>query len=389
MNANAHLIIYSPTLRPGGTERVVLNLCHHLQILRTNISVCTMESGLYADELQSFGINVCRLSSNFPGRYTTAGKAINYLNMLRCLNRIISAKQPVIVHSQHFGPLIQLFLLRKLFRVKFGWIHTEHSHDEAKKDYDKFFCRLFKPLRAPDIISGVTDTITHYLQDISGMPPGRSETVLNGIETSRLSSNPKIKKKIELGFNSDDLIVGAVGQLRTEKNQQMIIKAFAKLAPLIPNLHLVICGEGICRPELEELVSSLGLTDRVHMLGFRQDVYEIMSTFDVFCLPSVYEGLPLSILEAWAARLPVVGTDVVGINELVSDNNNGLLVRLNDEGQMATAISTLLQDKELANKLADNGHSLAVNKFDIKIMVNKYTDLYNRIFDSMNKHTAV
>jgi len=373
------LIYYLPCLVPGGTEKVVLNLCRNVSRKHFDISVCSMTGGLFADEIRLLGIPVTILSESSANPLSIFGKIVNFSRMLRILSSIINSSGPTLVHSHHYGPLLQLFLLRKFTPMKFGWIHTEHSWTDVRNAYALKLYRLLNPLKSADIISGVADKVTSYMAEVSGISPDKAITVLNGIETDQFRLVDRHAKRRELGFTSRDVVVGTVGMLRAEKNQQLAIRAFALLAAEDENLHLVICGEGEHRTDLERLATELCVENRVHFLGFRMDVHEIMSAFDIYCLPSVYEGLPLSILEAWAANKPVVATNVIGTREIVIDGENGLLVPLNDEKKMAEAILQIMQDASLGSLLGSRGHHVVMNRFDIRQMVNRYELLYEQI----------
>ena len=373
------LIYHVPSLGAGGTERVVLNLCRNVSRDRFDIHVCAMVDGLFADEIRSLGIPVTILSESVRRNNTIVGKLRNYFRMLWSLRSLIAEDGPTVVHSHHFGPLMQLFFIRKISSKQFGWVHSEHSWTDVRNAYAISLYRFLNPLKSADIISGVAEKVTTYMRETSGSPVERAMTVLNGIETDQFCMTDGGMKRGELGFAPDDLIIGTVGMLRTEKNQQLLIRAFAQAVTKMSNLHLVICGDGVCRMDLEELAVSLGVSSRIHFLGYRMDTNEIMSVFDVYCLPSEYEGLPLSILEAWAAGKPVVATDVLGNIDIVRDEVNGLLVPLNDEIKMAEAILRLVKDQALANTIAGNGYEAVMADYDIRRMVDRYEQIYEAI----------
>lgn len=262
---------------------------------------------------------------------------------------------------------------------RFGWLHTEHSRADVHNSYANRYYRMVNPMTGPDIISGVADKVTSHMIEVSGAPADRAVTVLNGIDTTLYGQQRPQAKKQELGFKESDKIIGTIGNLRREKNQQLLIRAFHLLSTKLPDAHLVICGDGDCRAGLEQLAAELGIAARVHFLGFRMDAHEIMAIFDVYCLPSVYEGLPLSILEAWAAQQPVVATDVIGISDIVRHEHNGLLVPLDDDAKMADALLRVLQDSVLAQRLSGNGHTLLLDKYDLKQMLRQYEEIYKNI----------
>jgi glycosyltransferase involved in cell wall biosynthesis len=142
---------------------------------------------------------------------------------------------------------------------------------------------------------------------------------------------------------------------------------------------LVLAGDGPCRKELEQLARELAVADRVHFLGHRLDAPDVMAMFDVYCLPSVYEGMPLSILEAWSAGKPVVATDVTGIREIVIHETNGLLVPVNDPQALADQFHRVLGDRELRERISLQGQRFALEKCTMAGMVRQYEELYEQV----------
>jgi L-malate glycosyltransferase len=373
------LIYYIPCLGTGGTERVVLNLCRHVSKDLFEIEVCSMSDGLIGNAIRALNIPVKIICKAPTGNQTIVGKICNYLKMIARLHSPIVIGRPTVFHTHHYGPLLQMFLVKKFGMKPFGWLHTEHSRTDVHNSYANPFYRMVNPMRGPDIVSGVSEKVTSLMNEVSGIPADRSVTILNGIDTTLYKAENREKKRHELGFTNNDRIIGTIGNLRKEKNQRLLIRAFSLLIRDIPDLYLVICGDGEYRSELESLSNNLGIASRVRFLGFRMDAHEIMSTFDIYCLPSVYEGLPLSILEAWAAHKPVVATDVIGINDIVHHESNGLLVPLDNERKMAEALSTFLRDSALAQRLADNGHTSLLKNYDLNQMIKLYSELYQKI----------
>lgn len=379
MAAKIRVVYFLPCFGIGGTERVVLDLCRKVSQARFDIAVCTMVGGVFAEQVAASGIPVHLLAPPVTGGRSLPGKISNYLKMLSSLRSVISQGTRTVLHTHHYGPLMQAFLLRKLASPRFGWLHTEHSLTDVHNAYALPLYRLLNPMKGADLINGVSEQVSASMRQVSGMNSGRVVTVLNGIETARFASQDGSAKRAELGFAPDQILVGTVGMLRPEKNQQLAVRAFALAAGQIAKLQLVVCGEGECRPALERLAAELGVKDRVHFLGYRTDAHQIMAALDIYCLPSVYEGLPLSVLEAWAAKKPVVATRVMGNADIIDHELNGLLVPLGDAEQMAQAMTRLLFAPTLARQLADQGHDVAMGGFDVKHMVQHYEQIYEKI----------
>ena len=133
--------------------------------------------------------------------------------------------------------------------------------------------------------------------------------------------------------------------------------------------------------DLEQVASELGISGKVLFLGHRLDAPEIMSTFDIYCLPSFYEGMPLSIMEAWAAGKPVIATDVLGIAELVTHGVNGYLVPSDEPRKLADGIMDIVRNDRLREQLAENGNRFALEQCGIGAMVKRYEALYLKVME--------
>jgi L-malate glycosyltransferase len=373
------LIFYLPCLGTGGTERVVLNLCRTISRTQFAIEVCTPFGGPLADVIISLGIPVTFLTAADETSGSLWGKGRRFLGRLAMLRRMISGEMPTVFHTHHMGPLLHLYLLRIAGFRKFGWVHTEHSRTDVVSAYGLRLFRILNPLKGPDLLTGVSPAVTEIMRSVSAVPEEKCASVLNGIETSLYESSHRDQKRAAMGFLSGDRIIGAIGNLRREKNQQLLLKAFAILVETDPRAKLLLCGDGECRAGLERSARELNVANRVQFLGYRLDAHEIMGIFDVYCLPSVYEGLPLSILEAWAAQRPVVATDVIGIRDIVRHGENGLLVPLDDERRMAGEILRVLENSGLAAELAAEGFRLVMSRYDVEKMVTGYESLYQRV----------
>jgi glycosyltransferase involved in cell wall biosynthesis len=169
----------------------------------------------------------------------------------------------------------------------------------------------------------------------------------------------------------------AVGRLKAPKDFSTLVRAVAVLSPESFD-DVLIVGEGPDRPELERALSFRGLDRRIRLLGERADVPALLADADVFVLSSRSEGLPLSVLEAMAAGLPVVASDVGGVHELVVGGETGLLVRPGDPDELAAALRALLADRELRRRLGDAGRARAEALFDLASFRRAHVELYRR-----------
>ena len=170
----------------------------------------------------------------------------------------------------------------------------------------------------------------------------------------------------------------SVARLFPQKNQEMMIRVFAKIAEKYPDWKLVIYGEGPLRAELEALVSSFKLQERVLLPGRTEKVIDELRKSKIFCLSSDYEGMSNSMIEAICVGLPVVSTKVSGTDELIQDGVNGLLVSIGDEQGMTDALEKLIQDEELMKQMGEENREKA-SLFQIETIVNEWMKLINRV----------
>ena len=197
--------------------------------------------------------------------------------------------------------------------------------------------------------------------------PVKDEALASSIENGKL--------KIE---NSKRPRIISVARLYPQKNQEMMIRAFAKIADKYPDWELMIYGEGPLRVELEALVSSYKLQERVLLPGRTEKVIEELRKSKIFCLSSDYEGMSNSMIEAICVGLPVVSTKVSGTDELIQDGVNGLLVDIGDEQGMTDALEKLIQDSKLMKKMGEANREKA-SLFQIETIVNEWMKLINQV----------
>lgn len=170
----------------------------------------------------------------------------------------------------------------------------------------------------------------------------------------------------------------SVGRLYPQKNQEMMIRAFAKVADDFPDWQLVIFGEGPLRAELESLVSSFKLQDRVLLPGRTENVVGELRKSKIFCLSSDYEGMSNSMIEAICVGLPIISTKVSGTEDLVKDGENGLLIEIGDENSMSRGMKRLIEDDNMMNKMSKNS-CCSGKLFRLENIVEKWENVFNMI----------
>lgn len=238
------------------------------------------------------------------------------------------------------------------------------------------------------ILAGVTDIVTANSQEglrklkfISGITPPARKVIYNGVDlqhfNSRRVQSTTSELKKSLGIAPDSLILGNIGRLTEQKGQDVLLQATRLLVHSGKNLQVVIVGGGPRRQDLDNLAENLGLRGSVLFLGPRSDIPQLLSLFDIFVLPSRWEGFPNVVLEAMAMAKPVVATDVAGVSELVEHGVTGLLVEAEKPEALAQDLLRLMDNPGLAAQMGAAGRQRVERQFSVERMVAKTTALYD------------
>ncbi|MBI1797648.1 MAG: glycosyltransferase family 4 protein [Candidatus Eisenbacteria bacterium] len=210
--------------------------------------------------------------------------------------------------------------------------------------------------------------------------PDRYHVIRSGIELERYMNVvvDRTAARERLGLPATAFVVGAVGRLVRGKAPLDMFAAFRSVAAARPDAHLVFVGDGPLRPDLEAAARAAGLGDRVHVLGMRRDVPELLRVFDVLALASLWEGLPRVFPQAMAAGLPIVATHVAGAPEAIVPGENGWLVEPGDHAAMARHLTDLARDPAAARAMGARGLA-RVDEFSARRMVDQLAELYARL----------
>ncbi|MGH3372045.1 MAG: glycosyltransferase family 4 protein, partial [Nocardioidaceae bacterium] len=204
--------------------------------------------------------------------------------------------------------------------------------------------------------------------------------IRSGIEVAAYSTSPEARAKARSAFGIPEGVplVGTVTRLSRQKDPTTLLTAVRLVVDVRPDVHCVIVGDGPLRSEVEAHVRELGLRSQVTLLGARDDVAALLPGFDAFVLSSRWEGLPRVVIEAMAAGVPVVATDVGGVAEAVDDGTSGLLVPVGDEHALAQAVLRVIGDPVLA---ADMGRAAEtrVGEFDTSVMIDRLDRAYREL----------
>lgn len=364
------------TTGPGGAETVFLNLIKGLDSLRFKSFVVITGPGWVCDELRKNGIEPIFVQSR-------GGFNVQYF---LALVRVIRKHKINLVQSHLLGSNLYCCLAGLICRTPV--ISTFHGFvDSSAKD------RLM-PIKARLINRGssrivfVSDRLREHFGRDYGFSRKKSVTIYNGVDTSVFQPAKDDSIRKELGLGPENVLIGAVGNIRPAKGYECLIEAARLVCDTYPDCKFVIAGEGsgALYEELLDLRKRLNLEESVFFLGFREDAAKVLNNLDVFVLSSVSEGFSIATIEAMACGLPVVATCSGGPEEIISNGENGLLVEVGLPGKIAAAIQMVYRDQRLSTTLSQAGARLATLSFSVDAMVDGYQTLYGGL---TNDHDLV
>jgi glycosyltransferase involved in cell wall biosynthesis len=236
---------------------------------------------------------------------------------------------------------------------------------------------FFRGLQAVDHLITVSQAQRRTYERI-GVPSEMMTTVPNGIRP-RGPGLGRAGARAALRLNPDQPVVLTVGRLTVMKGQRYLLEGVPELARRFPDLAVVVIGQGHLHESLRAQTAALGVGDHVHLAGHRPEARTLLDAADVFVLPSRHEGMPLALLEAMDAGLPVVATRVVGSDEVVVDGETGLLVRPQDPPALVAAIARLLADPVLRERYGAAGRRRYRERFSSARMAAETAAMYGQV----------
>ena len=364
---NVLYVIWS--LRPGGAERVVVNLANNLSRERFRPVVCCLnDPGEWASLLRD----------DVPLHFLDKRPSID-LSMISKIGRLIKQENIDIVHT-HLATANTWGRLAAVIRRVPVILATEHSTDVWKSWYqfpiDRILTRFSTKLIA------VSHSVERFYCDRLKLSRQKVDVIYNGIEVESFEVRiDRAEKRRELGISPSAPVVAVIGRLIPDKGHRIFFDAMETVKKRHPDCVGLVVGDGPLRKELEEDAAERGLGSTIHFTGQRRDVEEILAAVDIVANASTREGHPLVVLEAMAAGRPIVATSVGGTPECVTDDVTGFLVPPARPGPLADRISYLLDHHEKRLSFAENGRTCVAQKFSLSAMIEKtersYLDLYH------------
>jgi glycosyltransferase involved in cell wall biosynthesis len=352
----------------GGLEKILTSIVLNLDKKKYNVSVwCLREGGFFANKLIKEGFDV---------------KILN----------ILTSRNPLSIYK----------LYKLLKNCKFDIIHTHAysagtigrmsaflagipiiiSHNHSVYDYYNRYYHFVEWLLSliTDRIICISDIVNRFANETQRINAKKLMTIHNGIDSEYTVSEKRTSGlRKELDIPVDHSVICTIAHMEEHKGIKYFLESASLLLQSRNDISFLLVGEGALKEELKILCADLKIEKNVIFAGERSDIPEILSLTDIFVLPSLREGLPLTILEAMACGKPVIATNVGGVPEVVKDGVSGILVPPKDTEALHSAMNELLGNREKLKKMGYNGKRVCNVSFDSKTMTGKIEDLYDSL----------
>ena len=351
----------------GGAEEMVLNLVRHLPARFEPAVCCIHEAGPIGEEIRRTGtaVSVLGLTPSLRRPRDIFGIA-GYLRSAR----------PQIVHTFLLTASLYGRLAAILARVPIV-IGTEVNIYEHKRPAHALAERLL--MAGTDRMVVSAESVRDFYVKQVHARPSKIDVIYNAVDFTQAQatmSREEMRKTLSLPAGAR--VAGIIARLTEQKGHRYLFEALAS-RPDLADVHLLVVGGGEQQDALVREVHAKGLASRVHFLGARRDLGNLLAAMDLFVLPSLWEGLPLSMVLAMGAGLPIVATRVAGIPEVVDDGRTGLLVEPRDVDALGAALARLLGDPELRHRIGEDARAAVLPRFGVDRYVDSVAALYDRL----------
>jgi len=357
-------------LKIGGLERVIESIVTGLDKDRYDAEVwCLARGGQIAEELIDKGVSVKILGMK------------SYYNPLKiiALSRLMRKEKIKILHTHGYFASTFGRLAAILARgpVIIAHVHSTYYGYNKRNVLIERFLSFFT-----DKIVCVSVAVQEFVLEVEGINEKKTLVIYNGVEGPNTYETELNVNRKSFGISDSDIVVITVASLTPHKGHSVLIDAMHVLTQEYQNLRLLIVGDGPLRNDLAEHVKGLELTRNVVFTGLRKDIYSLLKFSDIFVLPSLErEGLGMAIIEAMECGLPVIGTRLGGIPEVIEENMNGFLVTPGNPEELAAAMEKLINDKSARTGMGRMGRKIFEEKFTVTKMIENIESLYDELIE--------
>ncbi len=363
-----HLI---DTLRFGGAERLLVQLVANLPRDGYRLVVGTVtDRGPLADEVERAGVPVHHMG----------GRSRRDARVLPRLVRLMRDEGVDVLHTHLFvdGFWGRLAAIAAGVPIRVATQHNSYEGGNLPPRWQIWADRML--WRHTDRFVAVSEGAERFLLQNIGVPKEKVLLVPNAIAPLPQPSPTVVKElKREWALTGNGPVLGTVARLTQQKGIGYLLEAVSHLRHRYPRIRCVVLGEGELRGELEGRAEEMEISGNVVFPGVRKDVENVLATFDLFVLPSLYEGMPVALLEAMSTGLPVVATRLASVLEVIDDGVDGILAPPGDAQALSDAIASALGSPEAMRRMGRNAREKIRNEYSVERWVASYDDLYRRL----------
>lgn len=355
-----------PMNKLSGAEKMALLLCENMKEYEP-IVVCGGDNLKAVFEKK----NIKTYSLNFFNK--------NILSTMNKLKKIIKENDISIIHAHDNTASLLAFLTKKFFMLKLKVVSHIHNcypwlkANGVNKKIDKFIRNKYdQNIACGKIVYDFYKENSDYLKDEN------IKVISNAIDVDEISNSLK-SDKAEIKELKNKKVIGFVGRLSEQKGIIPFIKEIAKHKEKFNDSIFLIVGSGEQEGEVKQLLQELNLEKYFYLTGFQENINKYYGMMDIYFLPSLYEGLPMALLEAMAYKKPIVSMNVGSIGEIIKDKYNGTLVKQGDYTSFINELYNLKEDKALQAKYITKSFEVVSKSYNIKNYVKEITEVYNKL----------
>ncbi len=342
----------------GGAETMCENLCYALLSQGQQVTVVSLydERTPISYRMERAGVKI---------RYLDKKLGLD-LSMVPKLTRVMKEEKPDVVHT-HLDVIKYAVAAARLAGVK-KCVHTVHNvadkeaEGKAQKAINGFYFR-----RGWSVPVALSPEVQSSIAAFYGLPREQAPIAYNGVDLSRCLP----KETYGVG---DTFRILHIGRFNEQKNHELLLRVFEKLSREDERLRLELIGDGTLRPRMEQFADDLGIREKVSFLGSQENVYPYLQKADLFLLPSKYEGMPMTLIEAMGTGVPIVATAVGGVPDMLQNNKEGFTVPCEEEA-VAEACGKLIRDQALREQFGQAAKQ-AADRFSAQTMGRRYLEIY-------------
>ena len=366
------ILYFITSLNIGGAEELLLLTIKNLNRHKFRPIVCYLYGERLEKEIENLGVKVINLK--MKNKFD--------ISVLFKLYSLIKKGRFNIIHTHLFHANIIGRIMARLLNVPVI-ISTQHYSFAYNGKLGMFLEKITAPLA--DRIIAVSEAAKRYCTDEEGILPEKLQLIYNGVDLSmkdRINGKSDLRTQFSLNNN---FVIGNIGRFAEVKGHRYLLMAVAEIIKKISNIKLVFVGYGPLKRKIIRLTNALDISKNVILIDSRRDIPQILDLFDLYVLPSLQEGLSITLLEALAMGKPSIATAVGGNPEVIINGESGILIQPKDHQALAEAIINLLNDREKANALGLNGRLRVKERFDIKRTVSETESLYEHLMKNCKK----